>query len=385
MTSQQNQTASNKATLMRVLSPEAAPLPNLHARLLSDTESETLPPEVLQSYTTYQFEKNYTISVVSESCTTITKNYHLLAFIAILPAFMRFSQCLRRYYDSGKIFPHIVNGGKYATGISNILVHYLLPDYVWLLIFFSLANSFYTIYWDLRQDWGFFENNVEVEHKYLREELVYSDIWVYYAAIIQNVILRMKWAFFVYLRLFEKLILDNKKVIFIFKTISQILEIYRRFCWNFFRLENEHLNNCGEFRAVRDISIAPVKDDDIVKLERMMDKQFGVKNRKPLKTSGLDLKSRKLMQINMNLKQEKLNVDKAPNLTSSQTVSWSISPAKKKSSRNDSIFDKFKGFSGKDKSNNHHHTSKFGDEMETTNLMYVNVKDEDDETGGIQF
>ena len=79
---------------------------------------------------------------------------------------------------------------------------------------------------------------------------------------------------------------------FLFKTTSLTLEIYRRFCWNFFRLENEHLNNCGDFRAVRDISIAPVKDDDIVKLERMMDKKHGVKNRKPLKQNGQDLKSR---------------------------------------------------------------------------------------------
>lgn len=31
-----------------------------------------------------------------------------------------------------------------------------------------------------------------------------------------------------------------------------------RFIWNFFRLENEHLNNCGEFRAVRDIFITPL-------------------------------------------------------------------------------------------------------------------------------
>ena len=29
------------------------------------------------------------------------------------------------------------------------------------------------------------------------------------------------------------------------------------FIWNYFRLENEHLNNCGQFRAVRDISIRP--------------------------------------------------------------------------------------------------------------------------------
>ena len=25
------------------------------------------------------------------------------------------------------------------------------------------------------------------------------------------------------------------------------LEVFRRFIWNFFRLENEHLNNCGKF------------------------------------------------------------------------------------------------------------------------------------------
>jgi hypothetical protein len=35
------------------------------------------------------------------------------------------------------------------------------------------------------------------------------------------------------------------------------IEIFRRFIWNYFRLENEHLNNCGQFRAVRDISIRP--------------------------------------------------------------------------------------------------------------------------------
>uniref|UniRef100_A0A1I8IUQ0 EXS domain-containing protein n=1 Tax=Macrostomum lignano TaxID=282301 RepID=A0A1I8IUQ0_9PLAT len=37
-----------------------------------------------------------------------------------------------------------------------------------------------------------------------------------------------------------------------------LLEVFRRFIWNYFRLENEHLNNCGQFRAVRDINIKPV-------------------------------------------------------------------------------------------------------------------------------
>ena len=39
--------------------------------------------------------------------------------------------------------------------------------------------------------------------------------------------------------------------------------IFRRFIWNFLRLENEHLNNCGQFRAVRDISIHPITVNEI--------------------------------------------------------------------------------------------------------------------------
>lgn len=49
----------------------------------------------------------------------------------------------------------------------------------------------------------------------------------------------------------------------------------RRFVWNFFRLENEHLNNCGQFRAVRDISIAPIDSNDQNQLEEMMDDEEG--------------------------------------------------------------------------------------------------------------
>ena len=33
--------------------------------------------------------------------------------------------------------------------------------------------------------------------------------------------------------------------------------------WNFFRLENEHLNNCGEFRVVRDISVHPLDPSEV--------------------------------------------------------------------------------------------------------------------------
>ena len=53
----------------------------------------------------------------------------------------------------------------------------------------------------------------------------------------------------------------------------------RRFMWNFFRLENEHLNNCGQFRAVRDISISPIQVADLAVIEKMMDDEDGIVNR----------------------------------------------------------------------------------------------------------
>lgn len=64
------------------------------------------------------------------------------------------------------------------------------------------------------------------------------------------------------------------------------LEVFRRFVWNFFRLENEHLNNCGKFRAVRDISIAPIESSDEMQILRMMDEENGVINRGKRKGGG---------------------------------------------------------------------------------------------------
>ena len=62
---------------------------------------------------------------------------------------------------------------------------------------------------------------------------------------------------------------------------------FRRFVWNFFRLENEHLNNCGQFRAVRDISIAPIDTNDQALLEAMMDEEDGVTNRRHVEKQKL--------------------------------------------------------------------------------------------------
>lgn len=62
------------------------------------------------------------------------------------------------------------------------------------------------------------------------------------------------------------------------------------------RLENEHLNNCGEFRAIRDISVVPLemsdRDQDV--LLRMMDEPDGVLNRHPKSTQTIDAQTIKV-------------------------------------------------------------------------------------------
>lgn len=63
-------------------------------------------------------------------------------------------------------------------------------------------------------------------------------------------------------------------------TILSPLEVFRRFMWNYFRLENEHLNNCGKFRAVRDISVAPMDCSDQATILRMMDEEDGAVHRR---------------------------------------------------------------------------------------------------------
>ncbi|EDX17018.1 GD16656 [Drosophila simulans] len=60
------------------------------------------------------------------------------------------------------------------------------------------------------------------------------------------------------------------------RTISSILEITRRFIWNYVRLENEHLFNCGNFRATRDIHLAALNPRQERMLESMMDESDGV-------------------------------------------------------------------------------------------------------------
>ncbi|CAF96668.1 unnamed protein product, partial [Tetraodon nigroviridis] len=223
-------------------------------------------------------------------------SYGVRAVIQCLPAWFRFIQCLRRYRDTKRAFPHLVNAGKYSTSFFVVTFaalyrthegesHADAQIFFYLYISCLIVSSCYTLIWDLKMDWGLFDRNAG-ENTFLREEIVYPHkVSVvtgayYYSAIVEDVLLRFSWTLTVTL----STVVRFRGMADILATVLAPMEVFRRFVWNFFRLENEHLNNCGEFRAVRDISVAPLNADDQTLLEQMMDQEDGVRNRQGKKS-----------------------------------------------------------------------------------------------------
>ncbi|KAJ8969768.1 hypothetical protein NQ314_001605 [Rhamnusium bicolor] len=195
------------------------------------------------------------------------KNFVIRPIVSCIPAWLRFAQCLRRYYDTKEAFPHLANAGKYATTFVVVIFATLKSVYQG-----KRNNSSYSYTWDIKMDWGLLDKSAG-ENTFLREEIVYSSTFFYYFAIVEDLILRFSWAISLYLTEMGYVSID------LMTSILSPLEVFRRFVWNFFRLENEHLNNCGKFRAVRDISVAPIDSSDQIQIMRMMDEEDGVVNR----------------------------------------------------------------------------------------------------------
>ena len=77
-------------------------------------------------------------------------------------------------------------------------------------------------------------------------------------------------------------------------TVLAIMEVIRRFIWNFFRLENEHLNNAGQFRAVRDIAVVPL---DLSKLPKEDDEEEAEGAEGPLREHLQRRMSQRLIEV----------------------------------------------------------------------------------------
>ncbi|KAJ6726693.1 PHOSPHATE TRANSPORTER PHO1-like protein 3 [Salix purpurea] len=180
--------------------------------------------------------------------------------IAVIPYWSRLLQCLRRLFEE-KDPMQGYNGLKYFLTIVAVCLRtaYSLNQVVsWRAIawFFSAIAAIFCTYWDLVFDWGLLQRHSK--NRWLRDKLLVPYKSVYFGAMVMNVLLRFAWLQTVLDFRFNSL---HKETTI---AIVASLEIIRRGIWNFFRLENEHLNNVGKYRAFKSVPLPfnHVEDDD---------------------------------------------------------------------------------------------------------------------------
>ncbi|KAL0282205.1 UNVERIFIED_CONTAM: Phosphate transporter [Sesamum angustifolium] len=178
--------------------------------------------------------------------------------VAGVPYWWRLLQCLRRLYEE-KDAKQGYNGLKYLSTIVAVCArtaYTLNRGATWKLVAWiaSIIATIYSTYWDIVMDWGLFQRSSK--NRWLRDKLLIPHKTVYFVAIVLNVLLRLAWMQTVMnITIFS---LHRQTMV----ALVASLEIIRRGLWNFFRLENEHLNNVGKFRAFKSVPLPFNYDED---------------------------------------------------------------------------------------------------------------------------
>ncbi|KAI3761967.1 hypothetical protein L1987_52390 [Smallanthus sonchifolius] len=172
--------------------------------------------------------------------------------IAVIPYWIRVLQCIRRFWG-GHDSTQALNALKYFSTIIALVARTIQTQRpgITLQIIAGSTSVFATIfntYWDMVMDWGLLCRNSE--NPWLRDKLILPNRSIYFIAMVLNVILRLAWMQTV-MGIHEAPFLHRNALI----AIIASLEIIRRGLWNFFRLENEHLNNVGKFRVVKSVPL----------------------------------------------------------------------------------------------------------------------------------
>ncbi|KAJ7211223.1 EXS-domain-containing protein [Mycena pura] len=183
-------------------------------------------------------------------CGTTSRLWPLSFVLAILPFLIRLVQSVKRYVDSG-LYTHLINAGKYGSGIVAYFCYFLWRHQGGLgskFVVWCIFQTFYSLYalaWDLLMDWSILR--FHEHYPLLRKELVYSDrIYVYYFAILSNILIRFIWVLYLPMQGPDMMLRTF---------IAGICEMLRRLQWNFYRLENEQLGNQDQYRATREVPL----------------------------------------------------------------------------------------------------------------------------------
>ncbi|XP_022740115.1 phosphate transporter PHO1-like isoform X2 [Durio zibethinus] len=186
------------------------------------------------------------------------KLYRQLAYvISFLPYYWRAMQCARRWFDENDL-NHLANMGKYVSAMVAAgarLTYATKSNHLWfsVVLVTSVVATVYQLYWDFVRDWGLLNPNSK--NPWLRDDLILKNKSIYYLSIALNVVLRVAW-----IESIMRFRIDPVQTHLLDFFLAS-LEVIRRGHWNFYRLENEHLNNVGKFRAVKTVPL-PFRETD---------------------------------------------------------------------------------------------------------------------------
>ncbi|KAI0459942.1 EXS family-domain-containing protein [Xylaria acuta] len=175
----------------------------------------------------------------------------LLGFFSTLPAVWRALQCIRRYYDTENVFPHLVNCGKYIMTILSYVTLSLFRMHnthanLALFVTFSTINGLYTSVWDLFMDFSLLQP--DARHPLLRDILGLKRRWLYYVIMVIDPILRFGWIFYA-------IFTHDLQHSTLTSLLVSLSEVIRRGMWALLRVENEHCGNVAQYKASRDVPL----------------------------------------------------------------------------------------------------------------------------------
>ncbi|KAM6573651.1 hypothetical protein CsatA_017731 [Cannabis sativa] len=209
----------------------------------------------LEFYVCYYFWGDFTKRQHKCLGNDVYKAFNLV--VAIIPYWFRLLQCMRRLLEE-KDGMQGLNGLKYFSTIIAVSMRTLFDSKKGLMRFLTISSSVIatiaSTYWDLVIDWGLLRR--DSKNPWLRDKLILQQKSIYFVAMVVNVVLRLAWMQTV-LQFNVDSLHPNALI-----AIVASLEIIRRGIWNFFRIENEHLNNVGKYRAFKSVPLPFNYDDE---------------------------------------------------------------------------------------------------------------------------
>jgi hypothetical protein len=163
--------------------------------------------------------------------------------LGIFPYFVRLLQCIKTVWDKKKLFPDILNCGKYTLSILVTISSYYSStvsffEKTWLII--ALTSSCYSYSWDMVMDYGLLEQGPNYP---LRNKLIYKKKFIYFTAMTLNFFGRFAWMLTISPEVVYKFIRPE-----FFLMMIYLIEAFRRGMWNFFRVELKHIDIIKEFK-----------------------------------------------------------------------------------------------------------------------------------------